>query len=196
MNRALKILSVAVILFLAYMWVSILYKSCNKTSEFDDFGEEVASDEEVPSLSNEYESDPFFADEGGDEESSDSESTNEDPIDYDKLDQKIEATQNEVPRTSTQNQTSKPKPSASPIYTGNSSGKYLVIAGSYILETNADVMLKKLNRLGYSNAEKVNFDLSEFHSVCAGRFDDYTEAVQVTSELKRRGVDCYVHTKK
>ena len=60
MNRTLKILSVAVILFLAYMWVSILYKSCNKESEFDDFQEEVLSDEEVPSLSNDYENDPFY----------------------------------------------------------------------------------------------------------------------------------------
>jgi hypothetical protein len=72
----------------------------------------------------------------------------------------------------------------------------MVMAGSYILESNADEMVMKLNKLGYSNAEKVVFDLSQFHSVCAGRFDDYTKAVQVSAELKRRGVDNYVHRKK
>jgi len=192
MNRTLKILSVAVILFLAYMWVSILYKSCNKESEFDDFQEEVLSDEEVPSLSNDYENDPFFTDTEEEEDSNSAPVESEDPIDYDKLDDKIEETQNQKPGVDKPRSSSSAKSNNA----GSSTGKYLVIAGSYILESNADVMLRKLNRLGYSEAEKVNFDLSEFHSVCAGRFDDYTEAVQVSSELKRRGVDCYVHTKK
>jgi hypothetical protein len=61
MNRALKILSVAVILFLAYMWVSILYKSCNKNSEFDDFQEDIVqTDTEVPSLTDDYQEEPFL----------------------------------------------------------------------------------------------------------------------------------------
>ena len=193
MNRALKILSIAVILFLAYMWVSILYKSCNKTSEFEGFEEEFVEDgSEVPALSDDYEDEPFFTD----SEKSD-ESKEADPIDYDDLDQKIEETQNETKKEVSQTKVEKERPQQTK-YTdsGESGGRYMVIAGSYILESNADEMVSKLEGMGYSSPEKVVFDLSQFHSVCAGRYDDYTKAVQVSSELKRRGVDNYVHKRK
>lgn len=191
MNRALKILSVAVILFLAYMWVSILYKSCNKNTEFDDFQDDIVqTDTEVPSLTDDYEGEPFFEDE--EEEGDDlNEPVKEDPIDYNELDQKIENTQKETPVVKPQTTTANRN-----VDSGSSTGKYMIMAGSYILESNADEMVKKLNKLGYDNAEKVVFDLSQFHSVCAGRFDDYTKAVQTSAELKRRGVDNYVHRRK
>ena len=196
MNRALKILSIAVILFLAYMWVSILYKSCNKNSEFDGFEEELVEDSnEVPALSDDYEDEPFFNDETEEEDTQDSDSS--DPIDYDELDQKIEETQNEQ-KKEVKTAPTKPVSDQNQSYTdsGDEGGRYMVIAGSYILESNADQMVKKLEGMGYSNPEKVVFDLSQFHSVCAGRYNDYTKAVQVSSELKRRGVDNYVHKRK
>lgn len=195
MNRALKILSIAVILFLAYMWVSILYKSCNKNSEFEGFEEEFVEDSnEVPALSDDYEDEPFFKEDEGEEKATVS-SDKTDPIDYNELDQKIEETQKETKRDVSQSNPVQEKQNA---YTdsGDAGGRYMVIAGSYILESNADQMVKKLEGMGYSNPEKVVFDLSQFHAVCAGRYDDYTKAVQVSSELKRRGVDNYVHKRK
>jgi hypothetical protein len=176
------------------MWVSILYKSCNKTSEFESFEDDmITSEEEVPSLSDEYGEEPFFTDDDKDGSKTPSES----PIDYNELDKKIEASQSE--------ESDQTQRKATPVKTTNSSnqstdsgdlgGRYLVIAGSYILENNADVMVKKLVKMGYSNAEKVVFDLSQFYSVCAGRYDDYTKAVQVDSDLERRGIECYVHKK-
>lgn len=172
------------------MWVSILYKSCNKESEFDDFQETVTNqDDEVPSLSDEYEKEPFFADNA----ENDTKAEKSTPIDYNKLDEKIEKTTNSntsVNNNANRNTTTRVTDS------GVSGGKYLVIAGSYLLESNADEMVSKLKNIGYSNAEKVIFDQSQFHSVCAGRFDDYTKAVQSKSELSRRGIDNYIHTKK
>ena len=166
------------------MWVSILYKSCNKNAEFEDFQDDVIENvDEVPSITEDVQNDAFFQeDEVGEDIKEESQA-----IDYDELDQKIEEAERPDPEPKTT--------TSQPVSTGSSYGRFMVIAGSYLLESNADAMVNKLQKLGYE-AEKVNFDLSQFHSVCAGRYDDYTEAVQANSELKRRGIDSYVHRKK
>ena len=192
MNRVLKILSLAVVLFLAYMWISILYDSCNKNkSVFNDFeNNNVEVNKEVPSISEEMKDEPFFAEEEegvAADNAGEKDTDNTTPIDYDAIDQKIYSDDNgsEVTNTTPSKQ----------VYSG-SGGKYLVIAGNYLLEDNATTMVIKLNKLGYDKAEKVIFDLSQFHSVCAGRFDDKSAAITLSEELKRRGIDSYVHTKK
>jgi cell division septation protein DedD len=93
--------------------------------------------------------------------------------------------------------TSTPKPENKPTAKYNSSGgNYLVVAGSYLIRDNAEKMVSKLKGFGYSGAEIVNFDESQYHSISAGRYASYDEAGKVAKALKNKGIDCYVHTKK
>jgi len=79
-----------------------------------------------------------------------------------------------------------------PSYASNSSGQYMIIAGNYLVESNANEMAKKLQNMGYGGAEKVIFDASSYHTVIASRFSDYGKAVRTASDLKAKGIDCYV----
>jgi cell division septation protein DedD len=71
-------------------------------------------------------------------------------------------------------------------------GKYLVMAGSYLLKENALKMVKKLRNMGYANAELIVFTASEYHSVIAVRFSSEIKAQNAAAELKRKGVDSFV----
>ena len=75
-------------------------------------------------------------------------------------------------------------------------GKYLVIAGSYLIRENAEKMIKKLNDLGYRDASIINFELSQYHSITAGRYFSYDRAAEIARAIQGRGIDCYVHTRK
>jgi cell division septation protein DedD len=74
-------------------------------------------------------------------------------------------------------------------------GKYLVMAGSYLLRDNATKMVKKLREMGYINAEVVIFPESEFHSVIAVRYASETKAQGAVTELKRKGIESFVKVK-
>jgi hypothetical protein len=69
----------------------------------------------------------------------------------------------------------------------------MVIAGSFLIKDNALDMKNRLSKLGYENSELVVFDLSQYHSVVASRYSTYEAALKISNELKRSGVDCYVH---
>jgi len=112
------------------------------------------------------------------------------PIDYTEVDEIIR----ENKPAKTQN-TTRRTTSTSTVSKGTSSGQYLLLAGSYLIEENAEQMVRKLKKIGYSNAEIVVFDMSQYHSVCAGRFQSKSSARQESSSLKRKGVDNYVHTR-
>ncbi|MBK7221293.1 MAG: hypothetical protein IPH94_08165 [Saprospiraceae bacterium] len=79
MSRVLKIMSVAVVLFLAYMWISVLTKSCNKEKE------EQVKVEQQTDKGDEFSEEEFFAEEG------DTTVTAE-PVDYKEIDETIEKT--------------------------------------------------------------------------------------------------------
>ena len=58
---------------------------------------------------------------------------------------------------------------------------------------NAQQRLAELKKAGYKDAEIVNFDLSEYHTVCAGRFSDVNEARKLVKKLKDYNkIDAYV----
>ncbi len=71
--------------------------------------------------------------------------------------------------------------------------RYLVVAGSYREETNANIMVDRLKDLGYDEARVFSFDFAEYYSVTAGRFGTSSEASSVASKLKAKGIDCYPH---
>jgi cell division septation protein DedD len=72
-------------------------------------------------------------------------------------------------------------------------GKHLVIVGNFLQAVNAQQRLEELKKAGFNNVEIVNFDLSEYHTVCAGRFDDVNEARRLVKKLKDyHKIDAYV----
>jgi len=68
-----------------------------------------------------------------------------------------------------------------------------VIAGNFLTRANAEERVKELKKLGYSKAEVVNFELSEYHTACAGRYTDLNEARRIAKKIKdMNGIDTYV----
>lgn len=131
-------------------------------------------------------------------------------FDYESLDQKvtdIEANKSTVPNTTspksestpqnTRNNTeskpvNKPVAATKPVYQSDSEGKFLVLAGSFLLKENADAMVSKLHKMGFKEAKVVIFTSSEYHSVLAARFDSEDKARAVSTQLKQKGVDSFV----
>ncbi len=77
----------------------------------------------------------------------------------------------------------------------SSNRPYLVVAGSYLVHDNAKRMKKRLYNLGY-NSEIVNFDLSQYYTVIAGRYSSRSDAQSAVEILKRNRIDSYVHKRK
>jgi len=195
MGRFLKIAVYVAVLFLAYLWIATVAKSCNKKSTADASDTEMVEDY-VDVDSDEFEDDLFEDEEGSDLDETattdgmggGNEIDEEDPsgIDYTEVDEIIE--------NSSPTEEYTPAPSRSTT-SSSYSGKYMLLAGSYLIEDNAQAMVKKLKKLGYDNAEMVIFDMSQYHSVCAGRYSSLSAAQQESGALKRKGIDNYVHRK-
>ena len=200
MGRALKILAYAVILFLTYLLITATLKTCSKSDN------DVASAEIENSIDEgEGFEDDYFED-GIDEIESTTADEEDDffgatdsveDIDYEEIDQALEGTKQKKSANPTPDvdYTTPSVPERSTT-SSLSSGNYLVIAGSYIINTNAENMVLKLKRMGYDNAEIVIFDQSQYHTVVAQRSNNYNNALSIASGLKSKGVDSYVHTKK
>ena len=62
--------------------------------------------------------------------------------------------------------------------------QHMVIAGNFVERANAESRVKELERQGYKNIEIVNFDLSQYYTVCAGRYDDIMEARRISKKLR------------
>ncbi len=78
-------------------------------------------------------------------------------------------------------------------YSSSAEGKHLVIAGNFLQRVNAEQRMQELKKEGFKNVEIVNFDLSEYHTVCAGRFADVNEARRLVKKLKDyHKIDAYV----
>jgi cell division septation protein DedD len=72
-------------------------------------------------------------------------------------------------------------------------GKHLVIAGNFTQQVNAQQRVQELKKAGFPDAEVVQFDLSEYYTVCAGRFSDVNEARRLVKKLKDyHKIDAYV----
>lgn len=78
----------------------------------------------------------------------------------------------------------------------NAGGKYLVVAGTFKKEINAQIQLKKFQQMGYNNAEIGKFNKKAYASLIVQRFNSSAEAKQLVNTLKRKGVEAYVHTKR
>lgn len=204
MGRSLKIAVYVAVLFLAYLWIATVAKSCNKQATADSNENTEMIDGIADVESDEFEDDLFEDEEGSDYDETattdgmgggtiSDEDEDSSTIDYTEVDEIIEKNK---PTPSTKRKTPVAK-NTTPVSSNTStySGKYMLLAGSYLIEDNAQIMVKKLKKLGYANAEMVVFDMSQYHSVCAGRYRSLSSAQQESGALKRKGIDNYVHTK-
>ncbi|MCB0648556.1 MAG: SPOR domain-containing protein [Saprospiraceae bacterium] len=215
MNRILKILFLAIVFFMGYLWFGQIFKSCNKPkSDIGQYATDMEESQELPA-SDFFEDDSLDGIEEAVDQNADSgEKPNgkNEPIDYNKLDEIIDnknqmagsSEKEEKPTVVSQPSTpakaaekTETKAAPSPAVSYETSGSdFMVIAGSYLVESNANEMVQTLKKMGFSGAEKVVFDLSKFYSVSAGRYPDHEAASKAASKLKTNGIDCYVHKKK
>jgi len=199
MERILKILGIAAIIFLLVYWISDISKGCNGSKESNDTEEVIQTSDEANDEVN-LEEDIFGEEESksGDNstKSNDdaSKTTAEENVD-DYVDYSGEVKDTKETSKTTTNTSSSNKSPVKRHKSSSGGGSYLVVAGSYLVKDNANKMKKKLYNLGY-NSEIVNFDLSQYYSVLAGRFSSRREANEAVNILKRNGIDCYVHRKK
>ncbi len=192
MGRTLKILAYAVILFLTYLVITAALKSCKNDSK------DVASAQvENTDIEGENYEDDFF-EEGEETESGDDffgpPKEGEEKIDYEEIDKALEKKPESQDSYEEPDYTTPSAPARTP--SSSSSGQYLVIAGSYIINSNAENMVLKLKKMGYANAEIVVFDQSQYYTVVSNRSTSYDGALTESSQLKSKGIDSYVHKKK
>ncbi len=97
-----------------------------------------------------------------------------------------------APTTPPATKTSQPIPATTHV-TASTGGKHLVIAGNFLQRENANQRMQELKKAGFGDVEVVNFDLSEYHTVSVGRFDDVNEARRLVKKLKDyHKIDAYV----
>jgi len=192
MGKLPKIVLTMVAVTAIFLWMSTAFNSCgNKTDDLlqdsEDFMEE--SIEDTDAFIDDSEDDIFDGAEDEDfyieEEDTEVEYV-DDPNDLDFT----------TPEVISSTNTEEVKPASEPANAGSSYGDYMVIAGNYLVESNARLMTQKLNKLGYSNAEVAIFENSQYHTVVASRHDSYNSALNAEKAIKRQGVDCYVKRKK
>ena len=199
MERILKILVISIFAFLLILWIATVFNTCNDKKADDNIQTEMVDDsiggsDEVDLTEDIFEDDSTGTvtnnDVSGTGDNSTAKSKDENIDDY--TDYTGEAKSEKAKVESAPTTAAKQKP---PKQTASSGGKYLVVAGSYLVKGNAEKMKKRLYDLGY-NSEIVNFDLSQYYSVLAGRYYSRKEAQNTVTILKRNGIDSYVHRKK
>ncbi len=193
MGRLFQILLYVIVLVVIFSVISIGCKKCKATSEemlenAKDGVENVADTTEGALADT---NDEFFGD-GDENDYGNSQSENQELADelFQEAEVTYEEEEKETPRA-----VEKPRESVQPRYS-SSAGKYMIIAGNYLVEENARNMVRRLSNNGYSNAESVVFDDSRYYTVLASRTDDYNQALSTSSRLKSEGIDNYVKTQK
>lgn len=128
--------------------------------------------------------------EGGEDTTDDQEQPGEpepadpEPADPEPADPEPETAEPDPPPPATRSST---EPSAAP------DGIHMVIAGNFLERKNAEQRMQHLKENGFPNAEVVNFQLSQFHTVSAGRYNDIGDARKVKQRLRDQlNIDAYV----
>jgi len=182
MNKVIKITVSIFGLSLVYLCMSYMFQSCqNKKANTDD----------IALINDSLDDGEEFL------ENIDEESFEDDEIDY--ADDDSDISDNEFVEfddsSSSESSNSASETTTRYSSTSSSSGQYLVISGNYLVDTNAEKMKSKLQNMGFSNAEIAVFNGSNYQTVIANRYSDYSEAVQAASTLKQKGIDSYVKKK-
>ena len=75
-------------------------------------------------------------------------------------------------------------------------GDYLVLAGTYKEKVNAEIQVRKLQKMGYDNAEVKSFNRGAYAVALVDRFDNFSEAAALRNKLADKGIDVFVKKKK
>ena len=215
MNRIITILVTIFILLLLYIWISHVWGSDKprhprqivdaregETLGADDLSTDVDTSliaEDMPEDENSF-SDEYATDTDEEMPAKANEIVENEP------EVKVEEVKKEVAPKQEPKVETKPKPTTTPpatktsqpiakpkTTTASTDGKHLVIVGNFLQVANANQRAEELKKAGFNEVEVVNFDLSEYHTVCAGRFDDVNEARRLVKKLKDyHKIDAYV----
>jgi cell division protein FtsN len=167
MNRLFSILVSLFILFLVYLWI-------NHITRRDDTGSQVKTEQ------------PTKAVPGDRESKTKSKPAGSSTLEKAKRESEDPPAQNQK---AMEKQRSKDKVVSSSVI----QGAHLVVAGNFLERSNAEKHLKSIRELGYADAEILNFEISQYYTVIAGRYDDLAEARRVAKKLKdMHSIDTYV----
>lgn len=73
---------------------------------------------------------------------------------------------------------------------------YMVIAGAFSTDANAETFRKMLMDKGFEKAEVVKFTSSKYTSICVNRTNSLSVAKDQVDQLKGLNIEAYVHTRK
>lgn len=192
MGNLPRIILTIVALTAIFLWVSTAFNACGSS-------ESALNIDESSEFVDDTDDTQAFLDEEGDEIFDDMDDgeefyIEEDDTEVEYVDEPEDTDFTTPPEVVREAPVQKPSRPAS-VNRGNSSGEYMIIAGNYLVESNAGEMSRKLSNLGYNNAEIAVFDYSQYHTVIASRHNSYSDALQTANAIKRQGVDCYVKKK-
>lgn len=177
MSRPVYTVLYSLFIITVFFTSAAIYQSCGKSKNKEILPENLS--EKVENVADTYTDETFFEE---DEESPNE--TEEEPSDSYASDQTS---------PETNNSSFTPQEATSPRV---SEGMYMVIAGNYLLENNADIMVNRLRSNGYNKSEKVVFDLSQYYTVLAGAYNSQSVASSISSELTAKGIDNYILRRK
>lgn len=193
MSRHIRISMFVFLLIVLYFGVSLSINGCKGNNENAEAPTSTEKQNEQIGKDVEQIADEFFE--------SGSSAEGEKTTAGTQLEQKIVENQNAEPpvesdpifdtKKSSPNEPENKQPAA---IKSNAKGKYLIIAGNYLMESNAKQMVSKLKKLGYQDAEYLVFDLSQYYTVCAQRSDNRNSLKAISNKLKNSGIDNYIHT--
>lgn len=182
MERLPKIIIMIAAMTAIFLWVSTAFNSCGDKDLIDEM--EVVADQDDTDVFSDDLGDDIFGDEADDEDLIFEESEPVEEEEYVETD--FTADVDDEPAYT-------PPPSRPASVT--SAGEYMVIAGNYLIESNARDMINKLSNLGYGNAEIGIFERSQYHTVIASRHASRSAAIQASSDIKYKGIEAYVKKK-
>jgi hypothetical protein len=74
-------------------------------------------------------------------------------------------------------------------------GDHLVIVGNFLERANAEKHLSTVKDLGYPDAEILQFEISQYYTVCAARYNNPTDARRIAKKIKEQhGIDAYMRS--
>jgi len=73
---------------------------------------------------------------------------------------------------------------------------YMVIAGAFSTNENAETFKRMLIDKGFDGSETVKFQSSKYTSICVNRTNDLAQAKAAVETLKGLNIEAYVHTRK
>jgi len=187
MNKSVRVVITSIILIAVFISAALTSEACKTKTK--------TLEEKADDAFEQHSGDEFFEDDltpdnetyETDDNTTDFSNNSTEPEDYTEVKDKSSYTEPDETVTTYEE---------TPIRRATTEGKYLIVAGNFLVQSNADEMVNKLVNLGYNSAEVAVFDYSQYYTVIASRSDDYALAKNLSVEIKGKGVDCYVHTRK